>query len=107
MKSISQIFKGNHHLMDIPQVEELIEYTRELEGEVMDKKIDDNYDKEHILRSMIKDIRIGIEQTMKDDEESIRFNEIPRVDFKEAMINLNNYIMDMCFKNNIRLWLRM
>ena len=38
MKSISQIFKGNEHLMDLQPVEELIEYTQELEGQVLEKK---------------------------------------------------------------------
>jgi len=35
MKSISQIFKGNEHLMDLSPVEELIDYTQELEGQVL------------------------------------------------------------------------
>jgi len=83
MKSIGQIFRSNRQLMDEPEVQELIEYCRELEGQVMDRKIDDNYDKEHVLRSMLKDIRTGIDDTLNEDEESIRFNEIPRVDFKE------------------------
>ena len=60
MKSIGQIFRNNRQLMDEPEVQELIEYCRELEGQVMDRKIDDNYDKEHVLRGMLKDIRTGI-----------------------------------------------
>jgi hypothetical protein len=38
MKNITQIFKNNYHLMDIPQVEELIEYTQELEGMVLEDR---------------------------------------------------------------------
>ena len=38
MKSISQIFQGNEHLMDLSPVEELIEYVQELEGQVFEKK---------------------------------------------------------------------
>ena len=38
MKSISQIFRNNRDLLDTPEVQELAEYTRELEGLVMDKK---------------------------------------------------------------------
>jgi hypothetical protein len=101
MKSISQIFRSNRELMDEPEVQVLIEYCRELEGQVMDRKIDDNYDKEHVLRSMLKDIRTGIDDTLKDDEESIRFNETPRVDFKDAMLNLKKFLAEMCFINKI------
>lgn len=103
MKSINQIFKTNKELMDEPEVQELIEYCREMEGIVMDRKIDDNYDKEHVLRSMLKDIKTGIDDTLKEDEESIRFNEIPRVDFREAMLNLKKFIQEMCFINKIML----
>lgn len=101
MKNINQIFKDNEHLMDLEPVEELIEYCRELEGEVMEKRIEVNYDKEHILKSMLKDIRTSIDETLSEDEEAIRFNEIPRVDFKEAVKNLKNFISQMCFSNNI------
>ena len=87
MKSIHQIFQGNEHLMDLHPVEELIDYCQELEGEVMERRIEDNYDKGHVLKSMLKDIRISIDETLAEDEESIRFDEIPRVDFKEAINN--------------------
>lgn len=101
MKSIGQIFRNNKQLMDEPEVQELIEYCRELEGQVMDRKIDDNYDKEHVLRGMLKDIRTGINDTLVEDEESMRFNEIPRVDFKQAMLNLKKFISEMCYLNKI------
>ena len=42
MKSINQIFKGNKHLMDLDPVQELIEYTQELEGQVLERKVEDN-----------------------------------------------------------------
>lgn len=103
MKSIHQIFQGNEHLMDLHPVEELIDYCQELEGEVMERRIEDNYDKEHVLKSMLKDIRTSIDETLAEDEESIRFNEIPRVDFKEAIKNLKRFISEMCYTNNIML----
>lgn len=89
--------------MDLGPVEELIDYCQELEGEVMERKIEDNYNKEHVLRGMLKDIRTSINETLAEDEESIRFNEIPRVDFKQAVINLKNFISQMCYTNNIML----
>ena len=56
MKNINQIFKNNKHLMDEPEVIELVEYTRELEEIVLQRKIEDSYDKEHMLKSMLSDI---------------------------------------------------
>ncbi len=103
MKSIGQIFRNNRDLLDNPEVQELIEYAQELEGLVMDKKIEDNYDKEHVLMSMLRDIVKGIDDTIKDDEESIRFNEIPRVDYEQSVKNLRDYIRNMCFENRINL----
>jgi len=59
MKSISQIFKGNKHLMDLAPIQELVEYTQELEGQVLERKVEDNYDKEHMLKSMLQDILLS------------------------------------------------
>jgi len=103
MKNIKQIFKDNKHLMDIPQVGELIEYTRDLEGQLMDKKIDANYDKETLLKELVKDILTSCKDTLRDDEESIRFNEIPRVDFKETIENLSEYIRNYLREHKIYL----
>ena len=103
MKSINQIFRNNKSLLDEPEVQELVEYTRELEGIVMEKNIDENYDKEHVLKSMLRDIVKGIDLTIKDDEESIRFNETPRVDYEQSVKNLRDYIRDMCLENRINL----
>ena len=41
MKNINQIFKNNTSLMYHPEVDELIEYCRELEGKVVERNIDD------------------------------------------------------------------
>ena len=65
MKSISQIFRNNRELLDTPEVQELAEYTRELEGLVMDKKIEDNYDKEDILLGIIRDIYSSCKENVK------------------------------------------
>ena len=56
MKNINQIFKGNEHLMDLGPVEELVDYTRELEEKVLERKIDDTYDKEEIYLQILRDI---------------------------------------------------
>lgn len=104
MKNISQIFKNNYHLMDIPQVEELIEYTRELEGEVFEKKIQDTYDKEHMLKSMLQDIL----QSCRDMEEANQLAErypgmYEKSDAEFLVRNLKTYILDMSQKNELGL----
>jgi len=78
--------------MDEPEVIELIVYCRELEGKFMEAEINKQYDKEDILINVIRDIKESCEQTINDNEESIRFNEIPRVDFEKSVVNLKKYI---------------
>lgn len=92
MKSIYQIFQGNEHLMDLSPVEELIEYTQELEGQVLERKIDDTYNKEEIYLQILKDIYESCNQTLEDQKISDRFKEIPPVDFKNAIMNLKIYL---------------
>ena len=92
MKNINQIFKNNTRLMDEPEVIELIEYCQELEGKLMEVEINKQYDKEDILINVVRDIKESCEQTINDNEESIRFNEIPRVDFEKSVVNLKKYI---------------
>jgi hypothetical protein len=41
---------------------------------------------------VIRDIKESCEQTINDNEESIRFNETPRVDFEKSVVNLKKYI---------------
>ena len=92
MKNINQIFKNNKHLIEHPEVQELIDYCQELEGKLMEVEINKQYDKEDILINVIRDIKESCEQTINDNKESIRFNEIPRVDFEKSVINLKKYI---------------
>jgi len=92
MKNINQIFKNNKHLIEHPEVQELIDYCQELEGKFMEVEINKQYDKEDILINVIRDIKESCEQTINDNKESIRFNEIPRVDFEKSVINLKKYI---------------
>ena len=92
MKNVNQILKNNKHLIEHPEVQELIDYCRELEGKLMEVEINKQYDKEDILINVIRDIKESCEQTINDNEESIRFNEIPRVDFEKSVVNLKKYI---------------
>ena len=105
MKSINQIFRNNRELLDVPEVQELAEYTRELEGLVMDKKIEDNYDKEDILLGIIRDIFISCKDTLEQDELHQRFpSEVePIADYKESLVNLKRFISNMCREYKINL----
>jgi len=102
MRSISQIFKGNEHLMDLSPVEELIEYTQELEGQVFEKKIQDNYDKEHMLKSMLQDILNSCRDMEETNELSERYPGMYKKTDAESLVkNLKMYILDMNYKNNL------
>lgn len=102
MKSISQIFRNNEHLMDLGPVEELIDYTRELE----DKVIENNQviDQTVILKQLVSEISKSCTDLLKEEEKSERWpNEFEKIDFKEAIINLKKYINLYCFENKIKL----
>ena len=104
MKSINQIFKGNEHLMDLSPVEELIDYTQELEGRVFEQNIQDNYNKEHMLKSMLQDIL----QSCRDMEETNQLAErypgmYEKSDAESLVKNLKTYILDMNYKNDLGL----
>ena len=93
MKSIRQIFRFNPQLMDEPEVEELIEYCRELEGQVMENSLASNYNKEINVTDIVRDIHISCVEIIKQDED--RFND-EEIDYKQAIINLDKYIVKLC-----------
>ena len=104
MKSVSQIFKGNEHLMDLRPVEELIEYTQELEGQVFEKKIQDNYDKEHMLKSMLQDILNSCRDMEETNQLSERYPDMYEKGDAESLVkNLKTFILDMNYKNKLGL----
>lgn len=92
MKNINQIFKNNKHLMDEPEVVELVEYTKELEGKVLERNIEDTYDKEEIYLQILHDIYESCEKTLDDHGLSERFKEIEPIDFKQCVVNLKKYM---------------
>jgi len=104
MKSISQIFKGNEHLMDLDPVEELIEYTQELEGQVMETKVNDSYDKEHILKSMLSDILSSCREYEENKLLQERYpDQYEKIDSDNLVKSLMGYIVEMNNKNNLGL----
>ena len=104
MRNIVQIFKGNEHLMYLGPVEELIEYTQELEGQVMERNIDDKYDKEHILKSMLTDILSSCREYEENKILQDRYPDLcQNIDADSLVKNLMNYIIDMNLKNGLKL----
>ena len=102
MKSVSQIFKNNKHLMDEPEVMELVEYTRELEEIVLQRKIEDSYDKEHMLKSMLSDILTSCRDMEDTNQLADRYPGMYEKSDTESLVkNLKTYILDMNYKNNL------
>ena len=102
MKNVNQIFKNNKHLMDEPEVIKLVEYTRELEEIVLQRKIEDSYDKEHMLRSMLLDILTSCRDMEDTNQLSERYPGMYEKSDAESLVkNLKTYILDMNYKNNL------
>ena len=104
MKNIKQLFRGNLELIEKPEVQELIEYTQELEGQVMERKVEDSYDKEHMLKSMLSDI---LSSCREYEENKMLENRDPelyeKVDADSLVKNLMDYIISMNTKNDLRI----
>ena len=104
MKNINQIFRGNEHLMDLSPVEELIEYTKELEGVVLERKVEDAYDKEHMLRTMLSDILDSCKEYEENKILQDRYPELyKKVDADALVKNLMDFILTMNSKNDLRI----
>ena len=104
MKNIKQLFRKNPVLLDKPEVQELIEYTQDLEGQVMDRKVDDTYDKEHMLKSMLSDILSSCREYEENKILQDRYPELYKnIDADTLVKNLMSYILDMNDKNDLRI----
>jgi hypothetical protein len=90
--------------MDQPEVIELIEYCQELEGEVLEKKIDNTYNKEHMLKTMLSDILSSCREYEENKILKDRYPELyNELDANSLVKNLMDYIITMNNKNNLRL----
>jgi hypothetical protein len=104
MKNIKQLFRRQPGLLEKPEVQELIEYTQELEGQVMERKVEDNYDKEHMLKSMLSDILSSCREYEENKILQDRYPELYKnIDADTLVKNLMVYILSMNIKNNLRL----
>ena len=92
MKSIKQIFKGNEHLTGFGPVEELIEYTQELEDQVVENS--QVIDQTVVLKQLISEIKQSCSSMIEEDEKHRRWpNDFEEVDFKDAIKNLKEYLI--------------
>ena len=90
--------------MDEPDVIELIEYCQELEGEVIEKKIDNTYNKDHMLKTMLSDILSSCREYEENKILKDRYPELyNELDANSLVKNLMEYIITMNNKNNLRL----
>ena len=104
MKNIKQLFRRNPGLLDEPEVQELISHIQELEGKVFEKKIDDTYNKEHMLKSMLSDILSSCREYEENKILQDRYPDLYRnIDADSLVKNLMAYILSMNIKNNLRL----
>ena len=102
MRSINQIFKGNEHLMDLEPVDSLIDYCKDLEDEVVENK--QKSDQTIILKQLISEISKSCFELLEDDKKSERWsNDFEKIDFKESIVNLREYIIKYCLDNKIKL----
>lgn len=102
MKSVSRIFQGNEHLMDLHPVKELIEYTQELEGKVFEYNMEDN--KEQIFKSILQDILNSCQEFEENKILEERYPELyKKVDADTLVKNLLTYILEMNRVSNLGL----
>jgi hypothetical protein len=102
MKSINQIFKTNNSLMEEPEVMELIDYCKDLEDEVVECA--QKNDQTIILKQLISEISKSCFELLEDDKKSERWSsDFEKIDFKESIINLREYIIKYCLDNKINL----
>jgi len=104
MISINKLFRRNPGLLDNPEVKELVTYIQDLEGEIFEKKIEDNYNKEHMLKSMLSDILTSCREYEENKLLQDRYPELyEKVDADSLVKNLMDYIITMNAKNDLRL----
>lgn len=102
MKNIKQLFSRRHDLLEKPEVQELIEYTQELEGQILERKVEDNYDKEHMLKSMLQDILSSCRDMEDTNQLAGRYPGMyEKIDSESLVKNLKTYILDMNYKNKL------
>ncbi len=102
MKNNRYIFKDKLHLLDEPEVDQLLNYCENLENEVIDLKFEKKNNKQNIMLDMIKEILKACNEFEKQQQEFVRFGLQPP-DFETGISNLKQYIISTC--RNHKIWL--
>jgi hypothetical protein len=99
MKKPRDFFRDKPELLDESSVLDLIDYCQDLEGELLEKKRSEKYNKEQLLLHFIKELHESCKYLEQQAEESKRFKDAPLVDFEKSITNLKTYIEDFCKDN--------
>ncbi len=104
MKNINQLFRKRSDLLNNEEVQKLIEYTQDLEGKVLERKVEDTYNKEHLLKTMLSDILSSCREYEENKILQDRYPELyKKIDADDLVKNLLEYITSMNAKNNLKL----
>lgn len=104
MKNINQLFRKRTDLLNNEEVQKLIEYTQDLEGKVLERKVEDTYNKEHLLKTMLSDILSSCKEYEENKILQDRYPKLyQKIDADDLVKNLMNYIITMSSKNNLKL----
>ena len=104
MKNINQLFRKRTDLLNNEEVQKLIEYTQDLEGKVLERKVEDTYNKEHLLKTMLSDILSSCREYEENKILQDRYPELyKKIDADDLVKNLLEYITSMNAKNNLKL----
>jgi hypothetical protein len=101
-KNINNIFRHKPTLLDEPEVEELVEYCKDLEDRLSEMQYELGVSKEKTLKEIVQDILNACKKVSKEHEEHLRFGYDP-VNFTVAIETLQRYIISRCRDEKIYL----
>lgn len=103
MKTPQEIFKNDSSLLQNNLVIELISEYEIVCDALIDIQQVSEMNKEKYLKVLVKEIAESIQMELNRDNEADRFGETENVDFKQAVLNLKNYIQQYCRDYQINL----
>ena len=102
MKKPRELFKNKLHLLDEPEVEQLLDYCEQLHDELVDLKFEQKQNKQLIMLDMLKEVIKGCKAIEKEQREHERFG-YDAPNYQETIANLSRYIYGICKDNQIYL----
>ena len=89
-KSIKELFRGKPELLESPEVCKLIDQYEDTTDKLIELTQNSQYNKENPLLDKIQDIYKGIKEVEKIEEESIRWPEFAKPNFRDLFLNLKS-----------------